>query len=471
MFFHLSLSYRSMKNRKFISWLTICSIALSVVLLLGVDRIRKGIQTSFENTISGTDLLVGARSGSVQLLLSTVFRIGYSSHNISWEAYKRLGSHEEVEWTVPLSLGDSHKGFRVVGTNPAYFDRYKVGHGTALRLKEGRIFNGVFELVLGHQVAKKLGYTVGQELVLSHGVGDISFQDHADRPFTTVGILDRTGTPVDKGIYISLEGMKAVHVGWDHEHEHGGEHKHEPDQHHNEHGEEHRHSHHENRDGVHQDGHEPAHEHPEEQGEGTHPREKNFTVEDILKMDLTPHSVTAVLVGLKSRLHTLTIQREINEDKREAMMAILPGLTLSELWETLSMADKGLFFISLFVFVASILGMLSSLLSSLQERRREMAILRALGARPRDLFLLLVSESFLLTLGGILVGVFCTYLSLILIQPALESRYGFLIPLQVLNTYDISMLGCILLSATCVGIIPALTAYKNTLHDGLNLRL
>jgi putative ABC transport system permease protein len=139
-----SLALKSLYNRKFTTILTVASIALSVTLLLGVERIRNEARSSFTNTISGTDLIVGARTGPVQLLLYSVFRIGNATNNISWQSYQDISRNPKVKWTIPISLGDSHQGYRVMGTNKAYFDYFRFAGGRQLELSEGSIFKGVF---------------------------------------------------------------------------------------------------------------------------------------------------------------------------------------------------------------------------------------------------------------------------------------------------------------------------------------
>ena len=121
----ITLALKSLRNRKFTALLTIISIALSVALLLGVERVRNDAKLTFTNTISGTDLIVGARSGSVQLLLYSVFRIGNPTNNISWESYQDISSNPLTKWSVPISLGDSHRGFRVMGTVKDYFTHFR----------------------------------------------------------------------------------------------------------------------------------------------------------------------------------------------------------------------------------------------------------------------------------------------------------------------------------------------------------
>ena len=127
----LRLALQSLRNRWLTALLTVLAIAVSIMLLLGVEKVRTGARQSFADTISGTDLIVGARSGSIQLLLYSVFRIGNATNNITWASYQDIAARPEIAWIVPLSLGDSHRGFRVLGTTPDYFAhyRYRQTHG------------------------------------------------------------------------------------------------------------------------------------------------------------------------------------------------------------------------------------------------------------------------------------------------------------------------------------------------------
>ena len=122
----LTLAGKSLWNRRLTSALVVCSIALSVALLLGVERLRTQARASFANTVSGVDLIVGARGGSINLLLYSVFRIGDPTNNVSWASYRAWAAHPQIAWTVPLSLGDSHRGFRVLGTTRDYFQLYRI---------------------------------------------------------------------------------------------------------------------------------------------------------------------------------------------------------------------------------------------------------------------------------------------------------------------------------------------------------
>ena len=155
----LRLALASLANRRFTAFLTAFAIALSVCLLLAVERVRTEARASFASTISGTDLIVGARSGSVNLLLYSVFRIGNATNNIRWDSFQHYAQDPRVKWAIPISLGDSHRGYRVMGTTTDYFSHYQYGRRQHLELSQGRAFaDDPFEVVLGAEVAEALHY-------------------------------------------------------------------------------------------------------------------------------------------------------------------------------------------------------------------------------------------------------------------------------------------------------------------------
>ncbi|MDJ0988154.1 MAG: ABC transporter permease [Desulfobacterales bacterium] len=415
-----TLAIKSFRNRKFTTILTIVSIALSVTLLLGVERIRKEARSSFANTISGTDLIVGARSGPVQLLLYAVFRIGNATNNISWESYQEIARNQHIKWTIPISLGDSHKGYRVLGTNTDYFKFFRFAGGRQLEMAGGKIFEGVFDAVLGADVAQALDYRIGDPIIIAHGAGDVSFIKHDDKPFKVVGILNKTGTPVDRTVHVLLEGIEAIHIDW--------------------------------KDGAPVAG-------------------MSIPAEKVLAMDLTPKAITAFLVGLKSRIAAFGVQRYVNEYPQEPLLAILPGVALQELWDLIGTAEKALLAVSGFVVVVGLSGMLIALMTSLNERRREMAILRSVGARPLHVFSLIIGESAMLTIAGIIAGVGLLYGLLFVNQPLILDRFGLFIAIRGLSSYEMILLTAVCLAGLFIGVIPAYRIYRYSLADGMTIRI
>lgn len=421
-----ALAFKSFRNRKVSVGLTVVSIALSVTLLLGVERIRNQAQTAFTNTVSGTDLIVGARSGPVSLLLYSVFRIGNATNNISWESYEEIAQQPAVKWTIPISLGDSHKGYRVMGTNSDYFEHFRFDRDRKLELAQGHLFAEVYDAVIGAEVAESLGYGIEDAIVIAHGAGNVSFVYHDDKPFQVAGILKKTGTPVDRTIHVQLAGIDAIHAVW------------------------------ENGAPVlqltvldrHMRGKEQVHiEHHE------------------------PKKITAFLVGLRSRTGAFAVQRFVNDYSREPLTAILPAVALQELWELVGVAEKALLAVSAFVIVVGLFGMLTALLTSLNERRREMAIMRSVGARPLHVFSLIVGEAGFVTLAGITTGIALLYGLLAASQPLITSKFGLFISIGGMSAYELILMGIVGLAGLFIGIIPGYRIYRYSLADGMTVRV
>lgn len=410
------LAGKSLKSRRSTAILTIVSIAVSVILLLGVEKVRVNAKSSFANTISGTDIIVGARSGSIQLLLYSVFRIGSATNNITWKSYQDIAQQKGVKWTIPISLGDSHRGFRVMGTSRDYFSVYQYGEKRTLKFSSGAQFEGVFDAVIGSEVANTLNYSIGDQVIISHGTGSASFAQHKDKPFVISGILEHTGTPVDRTMHVSLAGIEAMHVNW--------------------------------------------------QGA----MKKRKAKKALTESNLQPESITAFLVGLDSKIVSFKMQRYINDYAAEPLLAIFPGIALHELWSLMSVSEQALLIISLFVVVAALTGMLAVSLAGLNERRREVAILRSVGASHWHIMGLLITETVLLTMIGIIIGLIMLYSSIWVAQPLIEKNYGLFIPITAPNVRELGMISVLLAASFLVGLVPAYFAYKNSLADGMSVR-
>lgn len=414
------LAGRSLWNRRGTAMLTVFSIAVSVVLLLGVERVRTEARSGFTSTISGTDLIVGARSGDLNLLLYSVFRIGNATNNISWRTYEELAQRREVAWTIPISLGDSHRGFRVMGTTLDYFTHYRFAGDRTLQFAAGGPFNDLFDAVIGADVARQLGYQTGQSVAIAHGLGATSFVNHDDKPFVIKGILKKTGTPVDRTVHVSLEAIEAIHADWQN---------------------------------------------------GARQRGTGLSVDAVRALEIKPAAITAFLVGLKSRAATFRLQRAINDYPDEPLSAIIPGVALQSLWDLVGIVEMALLAISGFVVLGGLLGLLTTILTNLNERRREMAVLRSVGARPWHIFALLISEAGLLAASGVVLGFGLLYLALAVFAPIVEERFGIFVALRPPGVYDLTISLIVVGVALLLGSIPAFRAYRNALADGLSIRL
>lgn len=417
----LGIAWKSLKNRRLTSGLTVFSIALSIMLLLTVNQVRRGSEEGFTQAVSGVDLIVGARSGPLNLLLYTVFNMGSPANNISMKSYEHFRAHPAVEWTIPYSLGDGHRGFRVVATNGDFFERYRFRGDGRIELSAGAYEDGLWSVVLGADVARTLGYKLGDKIVLAHGAtrGD-GVVKHDDKPFTVAGLMKPTGTVLDQSLYINLAGMEALHIDW-------------------------------------QSGAVPT-------------AATAVPAEKIRAEDLKVEQITAFFLRTKSRIETLRLQREINDFGDEALSAIIPGAVLSELWRGLDYVDRALKAISWIVVVVGFIGMMISLLAGLNERRREIAVFRALGAGPRVIFGLLFLESFWLTSLGILVGLMLQWAVFLGVGALLTTRFGVYVSTSWITSAELQLVIFTWLLGSLVGLYPALRAYRATLKDGLSVR-
>jgi putative ABC transport system permease protein len=408
----LRLNIQSLLSRFAPVSITVLAIALSVAMLLFVERLRVGARDGFRQTISQTDLIVGAKGGPLQLLMYTVFRLGDATANIDYLSYKDIASWPEVKWTIPYSLGDSYRGFRVVGTTQDFFEHYRYYGSQQIRFREGAFSGGVFDVVLGAEVAQRTEIAVGDEIVLSHGVGEISFQDHEDSPFKVVGILEPTHTPIDKSLYISLLGMEAIHMGWE--------------------------------DGS-----------------------AEFIDWSAVNWDeVRVKQITSFLIGLESRLDVLHMQRKILNYEEEPLMAIIPGEVLAMLWEGLGYVEMGLRVATLALVFVGLLGMIVAIYYALYLRSREIAILRAVGVSPWFVFGLLVTEGALVSGVGSMLGVFLLEVFVFLFSSSLQQLAG--VNLMARTPMEIYLLILVVVCGSFMAVIPAVKAYMQSLHQGLS---
>ena len=414
----LKLTLNSLYARFLTVCMTVFAISLSLMLYMSVEKLRTSAYTSFTDTISQTDLIIGSRASSVQLLLYSVFRIGNATNNITWESYLDIIDRDEVDWAVPISLGDSHKGFRVMGTNKEFFNRYKFRGGQPIEIEKGFLFEDLYDVVLGSGVAEKLGYDISTPLIVSHGLE--SFTKHDDQPFRVSGILKKTGTPVDNTVIVSLAAIEAIHVDW---------------------------------------------------STGAKIPGQQTPIEEIRQMDLTPKNITAALIGVKSKLSIFYLQRWINDYPEEALTAILPGAALQELWRVVGVVENLLLGISVVVIFTTLIGMTAIIFSSLNERRREMAIWRAMGATPRTILGLLMLEAFFISLLSVIISTVLLFFSLAVLQPWIDNNYGILVSIEMLSIKDMYVFIMFIIAAMVVSLLPAARAYWFSINDGMTIKI
>jgi putative ABC transport system permease protein len=417
-------------RRSTLVWVVV-SLALATALLWTLERLRHDIRTSFAQSVSGVDLIVGARSSPVQLMLFSVFHIGSVPQSMSMDSVNKLSQHRSVSWVVPLSLGDSHRGFPVLGTTPGFFQHFAYGDKQPLVLQQGAAFadtlDGLYEAVIGAEVARKLGYGLGQSITLGHGMHDHGHDhvgeaadEHADKPFKVVGILATTGTPVDRSVQVSLKALEAIHLGW---------------------------------------------------VAGTPMPGGQIPADQARKFKLEPEEVTAALVGLKSRAAVFNVQRFVNFYEEEALMGVMPGVALAELWTVLGLGENALLAVSALVALVSVVSLVAVVLAGLNERRRELAVLRAVGAAPRHVLGLLMLEGVWVTCAGVVLGVLLAHAGMALATPWLQQSLGIRLQLAAPLPTQLALAGAVLLAGLLASLGPAWRAYRLSLADGLSPRV
>ena len=472
-----TLVIQSLLNRWLSCLLIILTLAFSISLFFTVSRIQESVRSSFQNTISGVDSVVAARGGNLQILLNSVFLIGEPNSTIRWSTFKDITDNNKMNWAVPISLGDSHKGYRVIGTTNNYFKEIKYSSGKNIEFLSGNSFNDVFDVVLGNAVANKLKYNIGAEIIIKHGLSDLgevhtfhsekenhsdhadhddhakheehddhsdhtdhndhakheTHDDHADHSdhadegheghnhenlgFKVTGILKPTGTPIDNAVYVSLAGIEAMHKGWI-----GNQ------------------------------------------------KVIDVSIEQIMQSELKPKTISAIFVSLKNRTQVFQFQRDLLNYKEEAISSVMPGITLSRLWALTGNVDKAFKIITFFIIIIALLGMIAMTIAGLNGRRREMAILRSVGASPTNIVSLLLVESIIISLISCAIGYILMIVIFSIGKDYLQNNYGIFINSFSIKNYDLQMIISIICAALIATIVPAIQIYKNTLRDGLNVR-
>ena len=409
LFFYLT--YKSIQNRKIAFTLSVISIAISVVLLLGVDKIVKSSKEHFINTINETDTIIASSNGSLDILLNLVFHISDPLKEMKYKTYEDISAMKEVKWAVPISLGDSFKGFDVVSTNEGYFKHYKYSSGKHLEFLKGRTFEDFYDVVLGYSVAKKLGIGMDDTLYISHGK---QHHTHKNRAFKVVGILKNSMTPNDDSVFMQLKTDEAMHIEW----------------------------------------------------QTGHFIDMGISSEHLSHMNIKPKHISGVLVGLMERSLVLNFADKIDNNRFENLKAVIPARALSKLYKLMKNLQEMLSIISVAIFVAAIFTMLSTMFSTLNDRRREIAILRSLGASSKVVFLLFAIESFIIVISGIVLG------EVILDSSLFVAKIYF--PLNFLYGIDLHqfiMLFMMIVVALLASLFPSVKSYESSIKDGLMVKI
>jgi putative ABC transport system permease protein len=492
-----------MQQRALASWLTGLSMALGVALVVSVLVIHSVVSDTFRRTAQGFDLIVGAKGSSLQLVLNTVFHLSKPINNIPYSYYKEFTEDEHhrgkyaryVKLAVPYCLGDSYEGYRVVGTTPKLFDEFEYANDRKYQFAQGRNFKQeeFFEGVIGSLVARNAQLKVGDTFNPTHGVSEEGL-GHKHDAFTVVGILAPTGTPNDRALFVNMEGFylldkhakdppKARAESADHTHEEQGElgheehggHAHEDHAH-----DEHAHDDHEDDDhddaaGAHDgaDHDEHAHHADDEAGhdEGDHDHEEGHVHGLRKPLPEDQREVTAILLHTRqfeSPLMGLALSNEVNDDP--FAQAVKPTVEIYTLFESIvKNIQLLLLVVAYLVVVVAGIGVMVSIYNSMNDRRRDIAIMRSLGARRQTVMVVILLESVLLSLGGGAAGLLLGHVLMGLISPLITAETGVPIGFFQFHWSEPALVPGLIALAAVVGFLPSMTAYRTDVAKALSL--
>ncbi len=450
----MKIVMKNMRQRALATWLTGTSVALGVALAIAIILIKQGVQQRFEQGTIGYEMVIGAKGSPLQLVLNTVYNLDISPGNISWKLFEQLRADQRVKLAVPFSVGDNYHGFRIVGTTDAFFNDFEFEPGRKPELEGGRIFtfsegalksafleaeqrakerearergeeykapavpentvtNRPFEAVIGSTVAKETGLQIGQTFIAAHGVQpSAEAKEHTENPWTVVGILKPTQTAVDRAIYINLDSF------------------------------------------YHIEGHELR-------GAAAPVKEKVEEKDN----DPDPGQVSSIVLKLRSPIHAFPLYREIND--REDAQAAFPANEIRKLFTIVGNIDRLLFAQAILVLIVAGVAIAVSIYNSMSERRREIAILRALGARRATIFSIVLLEAMTICVVGATAGLLGGHLVVAAANGALYRASGFVIPAFHIQPLEWYILCVAVALGALSGIGPAWGAYRTDVAKNL----
>ncbi len=434
------LAWRSVKQRPLASILTMISVALGVALTIAIVSLRDSAHRSYHETSRGYDAILGPTHGSpLQIVLNTMFHVGDAGGTLPWATYERAKNDKRVKYAVPYAVGDYFRGKPVVGTSTAMFEALMDPENVPL----GKNINGVvfrdgvhFEAVAGSIAAAETGLRRGVKFKVTHGPE--GGWEHGEE-WTVVGILRPTGTPADRAIFIPIETFYEV-----------GDHKTAGDQ---------RKKRREEREAEEEREREHGHEH----GADTHTHEDDHGHEHGTKEEL---GLSAVGIRLKSPILRLAYVAEFKSD-RATVQAVMPADQVRQLFEVVGSVDRFFELTAWLIVLVAGIGILVSLYNTIQGRRREIAILRAMGATPRHVFAVIVLESVILVVLGGLFGLVLGHAGLAMSAPYLVERFGVLVR-SGFGTLDLQVMGALAVFGLVVGLLPAWRGLRTPVAENLH---
>lgn len=402
------MAWRYVWGRAYVTVLTVTGIVLGTALIVAVLTLQRESETGFLRESGQFDLVVGAKGSPLQLVLSSIYHLDVPTGNIPYSRFETFTQDPRIASAVALGLGDNYHGYRIVGTYANLFslaDR-RDPRKPLFHLAEGAIFENDFEAVIGAQVARQTELKVGDRFVGTHGLAVTpGSSEHREFPYKVVGILAPSGGSSDQAMYVSLPSVWRIH----------------------------------------------------EQEVNTHRQAAG--VAGAAPASTEDLEVTAILLRLKAVGLRLMMAQEIQK-QTEAMAAIPVNEMLRLYRQVLQPMQRMLLAVAGLVVIVSTLSITATLYQAAERRRRDLAVLRALGAHPREIFALVVLEAFLVTLLGLATGWLLGHGGLALAHPYIRESLGIGIAPWTTDRVEAISLGLVTAGGLLAGILPAVQAYR-----------
>ncbi len=463
----IRLAWKNIIHEPLTLLLHLMLFALSIGLMYFLLMLNDQLVKKFDNNLAGVDLVIGAKGSGLQMILCSMYHVDAPTGNISMADAKPFlnPNHPLIKTTLPLSLGDNYKGYRIVGTEHGVLDFYKA------KLSEGRLWTHSLEAVIGAEVADALGLKIGDRFFSSHGLEEADDLSHDHAALTIVGIVAPSGSVLDQLIVTDTRTVWDVH---DHqaipvveEDDSEDDHAHDSHEGHDHEGHDHAHHDHEGHDHHDHAHHDHDHDHAHhDHGQGHSNAKPMLTRAELIAAE--DQEITSMLIRYKNKtdFRTLSLARNINANTN--LLAAAPPMVLNMLYDKMGLGTRALQFLALLIAIVSGISIFISLFNSLRTRKYELALLRVTGAKPASLFGLISLEGIILALLGFVVGIALAYLVFYLFAGQLSDKYHYQFNPLVLHP----SIWWILLGSVGIGFLaalfPAIKAYSMDIHHTLS---
>jgi len=403
----LFIVYKSLRQYALSTMIASFSVALAAGLLMTVFVIKTQTYNAFTGGAFGFDAVLGARGSQLQLVLNTVFHLETSPGNIPWTLYQAIKSDPRVTLAIPYAVGDNYHGFRIVGTSDELFTEFEYQRGKKFQVKTGgRFFDSTKrEAVIGSFVAQKEGLKIGDTFHPFHGVTFAENMQHKEI-YTVAGILKPTNSPSDKVVWIPIDGMFRM------------------------------------------------------EGHVLRGTGDEYKVNEGEEIPDAHKEVSAVMLKLKSPQTGFQLDQTINKQGKVATLAWPIGSVMAELFNKIGWMNKVLAFIAYLVAIVASSSILASVYNTINERRREFAILRALGAQKRIVFSAIVLECAAISGLGTLMGYGIFFMIMSISSVIVRSQTGVVLDIWQFNTILVITPIVMIVLGALAGILPAIKAYS-----------